>query len=107
MEKNRKFRISIDYDYIFQQQCTEWLQMHFLETDVSVKLSSNDFHYLSCNERLDLWHLQSQRHGGKHCSNSNGRKPEYFKSLFNSQYNLMVQLANLIKISDKFRIFVL
>ena len=55
--KSVEGRISVDDDYILQQQGAERLQMDLFETDVSVKLVFDSFYRLAGNESLDLRHL--------------------------------------------------
>ena len=79
--------------------------MYLLESYVSVEHVVKTVRDLSCNESLDLRKLERQRYSEQEGYRGDKCQPEYFQNLFDDSRILCVQLANLIKISDKFRIF--
>ena len=79
--------------------------MDLLEGDVSVKLFREGSDYLVCNACLHSRCLDCQCNREQDCSDSDECQPKYFQSLFDTVNVLVVQLAKIVKISEKIRIF--
>ena len=94
------------YDYhILQNQGREWLEVYAVECDLSVKLFIDSLYDLVCNACLHCRSLQCERYSKDCCCQGNNDKPEYFQYTSDSRKVLFLQLAKIVKISEKIRIF--
>ena len=99
-------RVLVDNGHVLQDEGGERLEVDFFECDLSLDLLGNVIHDFGCNRSLHLWELNREGYSEHKCQDGNKCQPEYFECLFNNFSFLVVQLANLVKISDKIRIFV-
>jgi hypothetical protein len=83
----------------------ERLEVNLLKSDVSVKLVGHFVDNLAGDGGLDFWKLYRQRSCKQDSSRSDQCQPKYFESLFYNSYVFDIQLAKVVKISDKIRIF--
>ena len=99
-------RITVYDGDLLQDEGCEWLEVDLLEMDVSVKLVIKPVHDLSCDICLNLRELDDQYPCEEQCRDGDECQPEYFESPFDGLICLyMSQLAKIVKISDKIRIF--
>ena len=99
-------RITVYDGDLLQDEGCEWLEVDLLEMYVSVKLVIKPVHDLSCDICLNLRELDDQYPRKEQCRDGDECQPEYFESPFDGLICLyMSQLAKIVKISDKIRIF--
>ena len=79
--------------------------MDFLKSDIAVQLFGQDINGFSGYHRLDLRKLYGQRSCKQESDDSDQCQPEYFERLFYNSFLFEIQLAKIVKISDKIRIF--
>ena len=98
-------RMLVDDDDVLEDEGGERFEVHFLESYFSLDLFgdvSDDFLSDGC---LHLRELYRNRYSEDECKDRNERQPEYFQRLFDNFQFLILQLAKIVKISDKIRIF--
>ena len=99
-------RIPVDYGDLLQDECCERLEVDLLKMDVTVKLLVKPVNDLTGDICLNLRELDDQYSREEQCRDGDECQPEYFKSPFDGLFCLYVsQLAKIVKISDKIRIF--
>ena len=99
-------RILVHDEDVLEDECRERLEVDFFESYLALhlfrKVSGSSF----CNCSLHLWQLYRDRYCEHKCQDGYNRQPDYFQRLFDNLFFLVLQLAKIIKISDKIRIFV-
>ena len=93
------------YHDILEDKSGERLEVDLLECDLAVKLLRKRADRLVCNACLHSGCLDCQSHSNHDRSDSDECQPEYLQSFLYSLNVLIVQLAKIVKISEKIRIF--
>ena len=98
-------RTFVDDKGVFQDKSGEWLEVDLLEGDVSLNVFCHRPYHLFGYESLHLWQLYRKRNREYNRQYGHNGQPEYFQRPFYDFIFLNLQLAKIVKISDKIRIF--